>query len=175
MKFEVHPLTENAPYFLQAVEVYSEYVPGDLRYHTFFFQTHMNRQGFTGLVALHEDRVIGFAFGSDSLAGQWWHEKVLMNLADEKEHLLQDAWVLTQFNVLEAYRNHGVGGVLHDTIIQAQIRSNLLLSTPVTNLAAQRFYQRRGWHVIHRGFAFGRGSEPFMILHLAHGRAQNMP
>jgi ribosomal protein S18 acetylase RimI-like enzyme len=166
MKIELVPLNETAPCFLDAVAIYGEYVPGDLRYQRVFFQTHMSRQGYMGFAAVADDVTVGFAFGSDSLAGQWWHEKVLLNLDEECDDVLQDAWVLTQLNVLQAYRNAGIGGLLHDALIAAQTRTHLLLSTPVSNHAAQRFYQRRGWRTLHAGFCFSKGMEPFMILHL---------
>lgn len=166
MKVELLPLVETAPFFADVIAIYGEYVPGDVRFHRVFFQSHMSRQGYMGLAAVVDQVVVGFAFGSDSLAGQWWHEKVMLNLDDESDYVLQDAWVLTQLNVLEAYRNAGIGGLLHDALISAQTRTHLLLSTPVTNRAAQRFYHRRGWRVLHRGFCFTKGIEPFMILHL---------
>lgn len=163
MDIELIALTDSSPYLVEAVEVYNEYVAGDLRYQEHFFRSHLGREGYRGLVARHENKTVGVAFGSCSLRGQWWHERVAAHVGKEHE-ALQNAWVLTQLNVLAAYRNQQVGTLLHDAIIRAQTAKKLLLSTPVSNKAAQRFYLRHGWYFIHDGFVFSTGDVPYAIM-----------
>lgn len=164
MKPEFLPLTYDAPFVLDAVKVYNEYIHGDLEHQEHFFRNHMRRAGYVGLVARVNTHVIGVAFGSLSLAGQWWHDKVATHVG-AKHPALQSAWVLTQLNVLSDYRNDRIGTQLHNLILQRQKCSNLLLSTQVANKAAQRFYKRHCWQVLHEGFQFSAGDEPFKILH----------
>lgn len=163
MDIELIALSENSPYMNEAVEVYNEYVAGDLRYQEHFFRSHVGREGYRGLVARHANKTIGVAFGSCSLRGQWWHERVAAHL-DKDHEALQGAWVLTQLNVLAAYRNQKLGTILHDAIIRVQPCKKLLLSTPVSNKAAQRFYLRHGWYFIHEGFVFSSGDIPYAIM-----------
>lgn len=165
MTVELLPLTADAPYFNQAVAVYSEYVTfGTMASHRTFFSEHTQRRDYHGLAACCDGQIVGLAFGSRSQRGEWWHDKVAHRVG-AKHPALQSAWVLTQLNVLAAYRNQGVGARLHDAILAQQPYHKLLLSTPVANAGAQRFYRRRGWHVLHSGFVFSNGDEPYAIFH----------
>ena len=69
MEIDLIQLNAESPYVNQAVEVYNEYVAGDLRYQEHFFRSHIGREGYRGIVARHEDKTIGVAFGSCSLRG----------------------------------------------------------------------------------------------------------
>ncbi len=163
MTYKLLPLTATSPYVKDAIQIYDEYIPGDTEYQEHFFLSNMRRPGYVGLLAQIDDRIVGFAFGSFSLVGQWWHDRVANHVGYEHP-ALQSAWVLTQLNVLEAYRNQNIGQYLLETIIRQQTRSNLLLSTQVANTGAQRFYKRLGWYVLHEGFTFSSGDEPYKIL-----------
>jgi len=163
MKVDLLPLNTKSPHVLDAVKIYNEYLPGDLDYQEHFFRTHMRRPGYVGLLARAEHRIVGVAFGSFSLPGQWWHERVATHVG--REHpALHEAWVLTQLNVLRAYRNQKIGELLHNAVIEQQTRKRLLLSTQVANKGAQRFYKRHDWHILHDGFCFSQGDEPYKIL-----------
>lgn len=158
------PLHARSPYVMDAVHIYNEYISAELDYQEHFFRTHMRRPGYVGLLAQVDECIVGVAFGSFSLGGQWWHDRVATHVGAEHP-ALQDAWVLTQLNVLKAYRNRTIGKQLHDAIIEKQTQPNLLLSTQVANHHAQRFYKRYGWHILHDGFIFSSGDEPYKILH----------
>lgn len=144
------------------VEIYTEYTGFADRYARHFVASFMERDGFVGLVAIHHEKVIGMSFGVRSKTGDWWHDKVAQQV-NSHHAALEDAWVLTQLNVLEAYRGQGIGSLLHDTIIKQQPHPNLLLSTQKSNHLAQDFYQQHGWYILHAGFSFARGDEPYMI------------
>lgn len=169
MTLQFIPLTEQSAYLDAAVAVYNEYLPGDLPRQEQFFRSHMRRPGYVGLVAKvvsarqKNDEIVGVAFGSYSLVGQWWHERVAAHVGHDHP-ALQDAWVLTQLNVLQAHRNKGIGQQLHDAILKKQVRPHVLLSTQVANTDAQRFYKRNGWRVLHEGFRFSPNDEPYKIL-----------
>lgn len=164
MSVKLLPLNLDSPHIEAAVAVYHEYTPGNIRYQTQFFMNHMERLGYKGFMAQSEDKIVGVVFGSCTLAGQWWHDIVAAHVGEDNP-ALKEAWVFTQLNVLEAYRNRGIGKLLHDKIVTAQAYPNLLLSTPVTNKAAQRFYQRYGWDFLHTGFEFFEGDERYAIMH----------
>lgn len=163
MTVDYLPLLPTSTQLLDAVRVYNEYIDGDLPRQEQFFRSHMRRPGYVGLMARNDDKVIGFVFGSFSLVGQWWHERVATHVG-HAHPALQDAWVLTQLNVLEAHRNKGIGQALHDRILKKQTSSRVLLSTQVANTGAQRFYKRNGWYILHDGFRFSANDEPYKIL-----------
>lgn len=163
MTVKLLPLNRKSPYIIDAVRIYNEYIPGELDYQEHFFRTHMRHPGYIGILAQVDDKIVGLTFGSDSLPGQWWHERVASNVG--REHpALNNAWVLTQLNILKAYRNRQIGEILLHKVSKAQKRQRLLLSTQVANIAAQRFYLRHGWQVLHQGFRFSSGDEPYKIL-----------
>ncbi len=162
---ELLTLTPDAPYFAEAVAVYTEYVPSQAaHHHAKFFEAHSQRPDYTGLVARLDDVTVGIAFGSACVPGQWWHDRVAAQVGADHP-ALQQAWTLTQLNVLKAYRNRGIGTILHDAILRRQPYEKLLLSTQMRNSAAQRFYRRHDWHILHPGFVFSRGDEPYMIMY----------
>lgn len=164
MSLELLPLNKQSPYVLDAVKIYNEYIPGEIDYQEHFFRTHMRHPGYVGLLAQLDEKIVGVAFGSNSLPGQWWHERVAAHVG--REHpALHNAWVLTQLNVLRAYRNRKIGETLLQHIIEKQTRERLLLSTQLANTSAQRFYRRHGWQILHEGFKFSSNDEPYKILH----------
>lgn len=120
--------------------------------------------GFQGRVALIDDLVVGVGFGMRSLPGQWWHDTVARTVGSGHP-ALQQAWVLAELAVLEAYRGHSVGASLHDALLAAQPCPRTLLSTELQNIRAQRFYLRQGWRSLHPGFAFRPGNARFVVLH----------
>jgi ribosomal protein S18 acetylase RimI-like enzyme len=165
MSVELLPLNENVSYLADAVAVYTEYSGGDPRYNQHFFRMHMQRAAYIGLVAQVDEQIVGIAFGSQAMRGQWWRERVAYEIGDDHA-AFKDAWVLVQLNVLQDYRSQGIGDILHNTIIKQQPFKQVLLSTPKSNKGAQQFYTRHGWKVLHTGFPFARGAEPFMIFQL---------
>lgn len=164
MNFDFIPLHKDSPYLIDAIRVYNEYIPGELDRQEHFFRTHMRRPGYIASLIRADKKIIGVAFGSDSLRGQWWHERVASQVGYEHP-ALQDAWELTQLHVLKAYRNRGIGARLLQHITEKHNRPRMLLSTQVANVDAQRFYLRHGWKILHQGFKFSAGDEPYKILH----------
>ncbi|MFQ3646624.1 MAG: N-acetyltransferase [Anaerolineae bacterium] len=127
------------------------------------FDDYLTQPHFVGVVACWEDEEIGFALGTQSLPGQWWHDCVAGKLGADHP-ALQEAFILCELAVLPLYRNMGIGRQLHDTLLASQPMPNALLSTMSSNVGALRFYQRLNWQVLHRGLTFFDGQEPYAIL-----------
>lgn len=128
-----------------------------------FFRKYARFPHFRGYVARVNGLVVGTVFGTASLPGQWWHDKVAEQVGASHPSL-QHAWVLTELAVLETHRNQGIGGMLHDLVLRDLPLEVALLSTQADNYAAQRFYHRRGWTYLHSGFAFHPGRPPYVIM-----------
>lgn len=151
--------------FLDAVRVYQTVFQdfnfaGSIQ----FVRKYTHYAHFHGLLALNGDKAVGVAFGTKSEPGHWWHDKVAEQVG-YNHPALQNAWVLIELGVLEAYRGQGIGTELHNTIIQCHRLPNLLLSTQKANHGARRLYERLGWRYLHPGFAFHAGSEPYAVMY----------
>jgi GNAT superfamily N-acetyltransferase len=160
----VEPFSATSPLLERAVHVYTGTWnrPWDPSYA--FFARYATYPDFRGLVALHRGVAVGMGFGHRSLPGQWWHDSVAARVG--RDHpALQGAWVLVELAVVPDWQGHGIGGVLHDTLLEAQPHPRALLSTEVTNTRARRIYERRGWRYLHSGFAFAAGQPWFLIMH----------
>lgn len=164
MSHELVRLVPNTLLMSDAARVYAAVWGRNWQDSMSFFRKYTNFPHFHGYVARVNDSTVGMGFGTQSLPGQWWHDKVAKRLG-ENHPALQDAWVLTELAVLAPFRNGQIGTALHNQLLNDQPMRNVLLSTQVSNLGAQRFYKRHGWQIIHKGFAFGHGREKYVIMH----------
>lgn len=166
MKFELAEFDYYSPYLHKAVDVYCAVWDRNQDNSTVFFKKYARMSQFIGYVALIEEHVVGMAFGNESQAGQWWHDKVSKQIG--KHHpALQNAWSLTELAVLKSYRKHQIGSVLHDRILREQTCPNVLLSTQVDNHTARHFYEKRNWTYLHKGFSFQKERQSYCIMHKA--------
>lgn len=163
MNIELLALTSQSLYFDEVVQIYTDFSARDPEDSAYNFRTYMQYPHYVGLIAVLERRAVGFAFGTRSQLGQWWHDRVAAEVG-ARNRALRGAWVLTELHVAAPYRNKQIGTLLHDAIITRQPFHNLLLSTPVDNHGAQRFYVRLGWDYLHRGFAFVPGDFPYAVM-----------
>jgi ribosomal protein S18 acetylase RimI-like enzyme len=163
MTVEVLPFEHDAKLLREAARVYQVVWDRDPEDSLIFFRKYARFPHFRGYVARVQGVVVGTVFGTASLPGQWWHDKVAEHVG--KQHpALQHAWVLTELAVLETYRDRGIGGLLHDRALQDLPLQTALLSTQGDNTGAQRFYLRRGWQYLHSGFPFHPGRPPYVIM-----------
>lgn len=161
----IAPFDIDSPYFEGAVQVYAQtwsYPWGTA--HSYFMRYAGTFPDFRGYVAMTDDRIVGMGFGTRSLPGQWWHDRVATQVGITHASL-QDAWVLTELAVLAPYQGVHIGAALHDALLAAQPCPRALLSTDVSNLRARAFYERRGWRYLHPGFTFSAGNPPFLVMH----------
>jgi ribosomal protein S18 acetylase RimI-like enzyme len=147
-----------------AVDIYCQVWGRDKDNSLMYFRKYAGYSHFFGYIALYEGRAIGMGFGTISERGHWWHDKVAEQVG-QRNRALKNAWVLTELAVLQDYRNQQIGNALHERVIQAQPFPNVLLSTQADNFHARRFYEKRGWHYLHKGFPFNKGRPPYCIMH----------
>lgn len=164
MTYDIVPIDSHRQYFHEAVRIYTIVWDRNEQESTIFFQKYLRFPHYLGYVAKVGNHVVGMAFGTASECGQWWHDKVADHVGRTHPDI-QDAWVLTELAVLSEFRGQGIGAALLDAVIQTQPCRNLLLSTPIDNYDARRFYERHGWDYLHRGFAFQKGHTPYVIMH----------
>jgi ribosomal protein S18 acetylase RimI-like enzyme len=126
---------------------------------------HVARDGFRFLGAFSERRLVGFVYGYRGLPGQWWHDRVATALGPDGEQrwLAPGHFEFTELHVRTEFRRRGVGGSLHDALLEGIDAPTAVLSTQTDNEPAIALYAARGWHVIVPYLDFGSG-RPFLIM-----------
>ena len=126
---------------------------------------HAERDGFKFLGAFAEGRVAGFVYGYRGAAGQWWHDRVAAALGPNGTERWLPPWHLefTELHVRREFRRRGIGGTLHDSLLDAVDAPTAVLSTQTDNEPAIALYRGRGWQVIVPYLDFGSG-RPFLIM-----------
>lgn len=159
----LQPFRSKSQYMREAIQIYAEVWQQDAYDSGYRLRQYLQFPCFYGCLAQVNGQTMGMGFGTASVRGMWWHDRVAYQVGAQHP-ALQDAWLLTELAVLESQRGMGIGAVLLKYLTDAQPRNNLLLSTQSDNHAAIRFYQRHGWSILHPGFAFHRHGKSYAIL-----------
>ncbi|HEY1369417.1 MAG TPA: GNAT family N-acetyltransferase [Gaiellaceae bacterium] len=132
---------------------------------------HIEREGFRMLGAFADDRLAGFAYGYHGAPGQWWYERVAAALdRNGRTRWLGDGYFeLVELAVDPEFQRRGIGGRLHDTLLEPE-RGPALLSTQVDNGPARRLYFGRGWELVVPALRFARGGGAYSVLGLPRSR-----
>jgi len=72
--------------------------------------------------------------------------------------------VVVDLAVRPRCRRRGIGGRLHDLLLEPLPHAAAVLSTRQDDAGAQRLYHGRGWQEIGRDLAFVPGADPYVIL-----------
>jgi ribosomal protein S18 acetylase RimI-like enzyme len=111
---------------------------------------HLSRAGFRLATARETRRLVGFAWGYTGGRGQHWSDLV----ADSLPARVADSWLgghfeLVELAVLEEFRRRGVGGRLHDVLLDGLPHPRALLTTSDDeDDPAVRLYRARGWETL---------------------------
>ena len=126
---------------------------------------HVARDGFRFLGAFAEERLVGFVYGYRGAAGQWWHDRVAAALGPDgaERWLAPGHFEFTELHVRAEFRRRGIGGGLHDRVLDEIESPTAVLSTQTDNEPAIALYHARGWRVIVPFLDFGSG-RPFLIM-----------
>ncbi len=147
-----------------AVDIYVRVWQRNREASLLFIRKNARYPHFRGYLAQVNGQTVGMVFGTASLPGQWWHDNVALEVGTQHP-ALQRAWILCELAVLEPYRSRGIGGQLHDAVLNTQPLHNVLLSTQKANSGARRFYEQRGWSYLHNGFSFNPNRPHYVIMH----------
>lgn len=113
------------------------------------FERHASRDGHRLATAFEGDRVVGFAWGYVGERGQYWSDRVAEALPPD----VADTWVGGHFEVVELavradHRGRGLGGELHDRLLEGVGGRCLLGTSDDPRDPAVRLYRRRGWQAL---------------------------
>jgi ribosomal protein S18 acetylase RimI-like enzyme len=128
---------------------------------------HAGRTDFRFLAARTEDgRLAGFAYGYVGAPGEWWHDRVAAALGKEQSRywLQPGHFEFVELHVHPQFQRRGVGGRLHDALLEGLRSPTAVLSTQRDNEPALALYRRRGWRVILNEIVFGSEYAPYCVL-----------
>jgi ribosomal protein S18 acetylase RimI-like enzyme len=129
--------------------------------------SHARREGFRFRGALVPDgRLVGFAYGYLGGPGQWWHDLVseAMSESNRARWLAPGHFELVELHVRPDSRRQGIGGRLHDALLEGLPSPTAVLSTQTDNEPALALYRRRGWQIVVRELRFQPAGRPYAIL-----------
>jgi ribosomal protein S18 acetylase RimI-like enzyme len=133
---------------------------------------HLEREGFR-LVAEEdgEGRLAGIAYGYFGAAGQWWHDIVAAAMTDAERARWLGAghFEFVELAVRPDLRRRGLGGRLHDALLEGVDAATAVLSTQTDNFPALTLYYGRGWELVVREIDFGTSPSPYCVLGLELG------
>ena len=128
---------------------------------------HSERPGFRAFGAFSGPRLVGFSEGHPGEPGQWWYDFVALHLApDARERWMADCFEVVELHVHPEHQGHGLGGRLHDLLLEGVGQPAAVLSTRRAETAAMRLYRRRGWQVVAESLRFPGNRSAFRILGL---------
>ena len=131
------------------------------------FAHHRGREAFRCLVArdAQDGLLVGFIYGFTCLPGQWWYDQLAGRMSPELQaRWLSGAFELAELAVLPAYQGRGIGGQLHDRLLNGLPQRTALLSTMQTETNAMALYRKRSWRLILSDFLFAGAVRPYVIL-----------
>lgn len=106
--------------------------------------------GWTGVGAWAEGLLVGLAYGHAARRGVPWVDALLAQLTPTgRTKWGEDAFLFCELAVMQDHQGRGVGGRLHDALIQKVGHATALLTTlddPST--AGARLYRARGWRQV---------------------------
>ncbi len=143
----VRDLRHDSPHFHDAVRVYCRCWSKDFESSLKFFIRYAQAPGFVGISVWHERGILGFGFGTQNVIGNWWFDRVRRKLGDA-DPALNRSWGFIELATIPEVRRKGIGTVIHDEILNRVRFPRAILSTPVENKVAQRFYQVQGWRIL---------------------------
>lgn len=132
------------------------------------FVRHARRGGFRCVVAKDSGQgVVGFGYGYTSKPGQWWRDVVEEGLSEESgKKWLSDAFEFVELAVLPSMQGRGIGGRIHDKLLEGLPNRTAVLSTYRAEGPALKLYRTRGWITLLSDFIFPGAPRPILILGL---------
>ncbi len=129
-------------------------------------QRHFQRRGYRGFIATDGERLVGFTYGYTGDPGQYWYDRVwaAMTPAQRKEWMEPEHFEFVELAVHPEYQQQGIGGTLHDLLLEERPEPVALLTVRADNRPALSLYQKRGWIVVLDDFRFAPNTARYFVM-----------
>ncbi|MET9798747.1 GNAT family N-acetyltransferase [Nocardiopsis alba] len=144
--------------------------PGQLPGRAAVMRGHAHYPDFRCLVAVREERAIGFAYAFHGAEGQWWHDVVTegmrsRGLGSRVRRHLGDPWEIAEVHVHPEAQNRGIGRRLLYALCADRPERTAVLSTRTGPTPARHLYRSCGFVEVMDPFPFpGSPDRPFAIM-----------
>ncbi len=127
---------------------------------------HFGRRGYQGFIAVDGKRLVGFSYGYTGDPGQYWYDKVWAAMTSEqrKEWMEPEHFEFVELAVHPHYQRQGIGGKLHDLLLEGRPEPGALLTVRADNGPALALYRKRGWVVVLDDFRFAPGGDRYLVM-----------
>ncbi len=127
---------------------------------------HFRRRGFRGFIAIDGDRLVGFSYGYTGEPGQYWYDRVwaAMNPEQRRRWMEPEHFEFVELAVHPEYQRRGIGGRLHDLLLEDRPEPVALLTVRADNESAISLYRKRGWVVVLDDFRFSPDGVRFFVM-----------
>jgi GNAT superfamily N-acetyltransferase len=128
---------------------------------------HGEREGFrlVAAVAGTTGDPVGFAYGFKNTPGQLWHQEVARAIRPQVvAEWLMDSFRLVEIAVAPGAQGHGIGGLLHDHLLNGLPYRRAVLSTLAAETNAHWMYLKRGWAVLLDEIIFPGAARPYRVM-----------
>lgn len=139
----------------------------DVRDRGEIMRRHATYPDAVGVVALGDDGFVGFAYGTRSQRGQWWHDHVSAALGPaDRDRWLRDAFGLRELAVLPAVQGQGIGRALVQRLLgqpEADQRRTVVLSAEMDD-PVDRLYRSEGFEDVLVDLPFHPDGPRFRVM-----------
>jgi GNAT superfamily N-acetyltransferase len=128
---------------------------------------HSRQPGFRCVIArsLPDPALLGFVYGCPGERGSWFSQLAAHHLTGEQmEEFFSDYFEFAELAVLPAWQRQGLGGRLHDAVLEGLPNRTAVLSTPDMQTNALQLYRKRGWQHLAGGIALPGTGIKYQIM-----------
>jgi len=159
------PLDIDSPHLNEVVDIYHRvFEESDFEEIRGRFLKHSTYPGYTGWVAVCEDRIVGFAYGFSSTSGQFYRSKLESVLEDNEIHSwLSDCFEFVEMAVLPEFRRQGIASTLEKRLLDKAHHKTSVLTTETANEDARFLYEKLGWENVKEAQLM-QSEDPMLIM-----------
>ena len=130
---------------------------------------HTTYSGFRIVIACDQetDDVVGFTYGFANMPDHFFHvEMAKFSPPQMMETWLANCFRLVEIAVIPQVQGRGIGGRLHDQLLQNLPYERAVLATIAAETSAYRMYQKRGWQILLEAVDFPGVPRPYRVMGL---------
>ncbi|STC68424.1 GNAT family N-acetyltransferase [Corynebacterium pilosum] len=149
------------------------YAPGIRNDRIRVWRSEIYQPGFTAIVAMLNEQVVGVAYGFIGHPDRWWDQQLRRGFRErggatpEQEAMLRDYFEVAEIHVTPRLQVRGIGRALLTELLWNAPASYAMLSTPEVpdeKNAAFGLYRSFGFEDVLRDFFYNGDARPFAIL-----------